>query len=76
MIGVYGTDWDGGWRPSDRLDLAGRAGICSAQGCVDDAVEAAGRGARRAGGKLPPHVMVYFAVALALWPITRRSPTG
>jgi Insertion element 4 transposase N-terminal/Transposase DDE domain len=34
---------------------------------VDDAVEAAGRGARRSGGKLPPHVMVYFAMALALF---------
>src|SRR5271155_268276 len=34
---------------------------------VDDAVEAAGRGAKRAGGKLPPHVMVYFAMALALF---------
>ncbi len=33
---------------------------------VDDAVEAAGRGARRAGGKLPPHVMVYFAMAMAM----------
>ena len=33
---------------------------------VDDAVETAGRGARRADGKLPPHVMVYFAMALAL----------
>jgi hypothetical protein len=34
---------------------------------VDDAVEATGRGARRSGGKLPPHVMVYFAMALALF---------
>jgi Insertion element 4 transposase N-terminal len=34
---------------------------------VDDAIEAAGRGARRAGGKLPPHVMVYFVMALALF---------
>jgi hypothetical protein len=34
---------------------------------VDDAVEAAGKGARRAGGKLPPHVMVYFVMALALF---------
>jgi hypothetical protein len=34
---------------------------------VDDAVEAAGRAARRAGGKLPPHVMVYFVMALALF---------
>jgi hypothetical protein len=34
---------------------------------VEDAVEAAGKGARRAGGKLPPHVMVYFVMALALF---------
>jgi hypothetical protein len=34
---------------------------------VDTAVTAAGRTARRAGGKLPPHVMVYFAMALALF---------
>jgi hypothetical protein len=34
---------------------------------VDDAVEETGRGARRAGGKLPPHVMVYFVMALALF---------
>jgi Insertion element 4 transposase N-terminal len=34
---------------------------------VDDAVAAAGKDARRAGGKLPPHVMVYFVMALALF---------
>jgi Insertion element 4 transposase N-terminal len=34
---------------------------------VDDAIAATGRGARRAGGKLPPHVMVYFVMALALF---------
>ena len=34
---------------------------------VDDAIEATGRGAKRVGGKLPPHVMVYFAMALALF---------
>ena len=34
---------------------------------VDDAVEVTGRGARRAGGKLPPHVRVYFVMALALF---------
>ena len=34
---------------------------------VDEAVEAAGKGAKRAGGKLPPHVMVYFVMALALF---------
>ena len=34
---------------------------------VDEAVAAAGKGARRAGGKLPPHVMVYLVMALALF---------
>jgi hypothetical protein len=34
---------------------------------VDDAVEAAGKAARRKGGKLPPQVMVYFVMALALF---------
>jgi hypothetical protein len=34
---------------------------------VDDAVAVTGRGARRAGGKLPPHVMVYLVMALALF---------
>jgi len=34
---------------------------------VDDAVAAAGKRAKRSDGKLPPHVMVYFALALALF---------
>ena len=34
---------------------------------VDEAVEATGKAARRKGGKLPPHVMVYFVMGLALW---------
>ena len=34
---------------------------------VDDAVEVTGKGAKRKDGKLPPHVMVYFAMALALF---------
>jgi hypothetical protein len=34
---------------------------------VDDAVEAADKAAKRSGGKLPPHVMVYFAMAMALY---------
>jgi len=34
---------------------------------VDEAVTAAGKGAKRSEGKLPPHVMVYFAMALALF---------
>ena len=34
---------------------------------VDEAVAAAGRQARRSDGKLPPHVMVYYAMAMALF---------
>jgi Insertion element 4 transposase N-terminal len=34
---------------------------------VDEAVAAAGKGARRSDGKLPPHVMACFAMALALF---------
>ena len=34
---------------------------------VDNAVAAAGKQARRSDGKLPPHVMVYFVMALALF---------
>jgi hypothetical protein len=34
---------------------------------VDVAVEATGKGARRRGGKLPPHVVVYLVMALALF---------
>ena len=34
---------------------------------VDEAIAEAGRGARRAGGKLPPHVVVYLVMALALF---------
>jgi hypothetical protein len=34
---------------------------------VDDAVEVTGRGARRRGGKLPPRVMAYFVMAMALF---------
>jgi hypothetical protein len=33
---------------------------------VDEAVQVTGKAARRKGGKLPPHVMVYFVMALAL----------
>src|SRR5260370_24181431 len=34
---------------------------------VDEAIAAAGKGAKRSDGKLPPHVMVYFVMALALF---------
>jgi hypothetical protein len=34
---------------------------------VDDAIEATGKAARRSDRKLPPHVMAYFVMALALF---------
>jgi hypothetical protein len=34
---------------------------------IDDAVAAAGKQAKRSDGKLPPHVMAYFAMAMALF---------
>jgi Insertion element 4 transposase N-terminal/Transposase DDE domain len=34
---------------------------------VDEVIAAAGRQARRSDGKLPPHVMVYFVMAMALF---------
>jgi hypothetical protein len=34
---------------------------------VDDAIAVTGKGAQRAGGKLPPHVVAYLVMALALF---------
>ncbi|MGH3847110.1 MAG: IS4 family transposase [Pseudonocardiaceae bacterium] len=34
---------------------------------VEEAVEETGKGAKRKGGKLPPHVVAYFVMALALF---------
>jgi len=38
-----------------------------ARDAVDEAVAACGKQAKRSDGKLPPHVMVYFAMAMALF---------
>ncbi len=34
---------------------------------IDDVVAVCGRQAKRSDGKLPPHVMVYFAMAMAVF---------
>lgn len=34
---------------------------------IDEVVALAGRGAKRSDGKLPPYVMVYFVMAMALF---------
>ena len=68
MIAGHDADWCGGWRRA--LTDWFRWG-CWRSRCrgtlVDDAVAVAGKGARRARGKLPPQVMVYFVMALALF---------
>jgi hypothetical protein len=74
-----------GGRVTDWISL-GVLASAMPRDAVDDAIEATGKGAKRSGGKLPPHVMVYFALALALFAdedyeevaarLTRRCGTG
>jgi Insertion element 4 transposase N-terminal/Transposase DDE domain len=56
----------GGGRLTDWISLGVLASSVP-RDAVDEAVTAAGRAAKRSDGKLPPHVMVYFAMALALF---------
>jgi hypothetical protein len=53
-------------RLSDWISLGVLASWVS-RDAVDDAVEVTGKTAKRKGGKLPPQVMVYFVMGLALW---------
>ena len=53
-------------RLSDRISLGVLASWVPGD-AVDEAVQATGKGAKRKGGKLPPHVMVYFVMGLALF---------
>jgi hypothetical protein len=55
-----------GGRLTDWISLGVLASWVPAD-AVDDAIEATGRSARRRGGKLPPRVMAYFAMAMALF---------
>jgi hypothetical protein len=56
----------GGGRLRDQISI-GVLAASVARDAVDDAVAVTGRQARRSDGKLPPHVMVYFAMAMALF---------
>ena len=63
-------DQSAGGESSERLSDWISFGVLAAsvpREAVDDAVAVHGRGARRSDGKLPPHVMVYFAMAMALF---------
>src|ERR1035437_7896646 len=55
-----------GGRLTDWVSLGGLAAFVP-RDAVDDAVAAAGKQAGRSDGKLPPHVMVYLVMALALF---------
>jgi hypothetical protein len=55
-----------GGRVTDQVSLGVLASFVP-RDAVEDAIEVTGRGARRAGGRLPPYVMVYFVMALALF---------
>jgi len=55
-----------GGRLTDWISL-GVLACAVSRDAVDEAIAAAGRAAKRSDGKLPPHVMVYFAMALALF---------
>ena len=66
-----------GGRLTDQISLGVLASSVP-RDAVDDAVATAGRRARRRArrpdGKLPPHVMVYFAMAMALLAEVISSP--
>jgi hypothetical protein len=55
-----------GGRPTDLISLGVLASSVPRE-AVDEAVVATGKQARRSDARLPPHVMVYFVMALALY---------
>jgi hypothetical protein len=55
-----------GGRLTDWISVGVLAGSVP-RDAVDEAVAVCGRQAKRSDGKLPPHVMVYFAMAMALF---------
>jgi hypothetical protein len=59
-----GVAAEGRW--ADQVSLGVLAGSVP-RDVIDDVVAVHGRGAKRSDGKLPPHVMVQFAMAMALF---------
>ena len=67
MIAGCGSDWGvAGGRLTDWISLGVLASWVPAD-AIDDAVEATGKNERRRGGKLPPRVVAYLVMALALF---------
>jgi Insertion element 4 transposase N-terminal len=68
MIAAYDAEcWCGWWRVLERPGLFGVLASSVPRDVIDDVVVACGRQAKRADGKLPPHVMVFFSMAMALF---------
>jgi hypothetical protein len=64
-----------GGRLTDWISLGVLASWVPAD-AIDDAVEATGKGERRRGGKLPPRVVAYLVMALALFAAVILSRFG
>jgi hypothetical protein len=63
---VKGVDVAAGGRLPDWISV-GVLASSMPRDVVDEVIAATGKSARRSDGKLPPHVVVYFAMALALF---------
>ena len=57
----------GGRGAADGLDFDRVLASSVPRDAVDEAIAATGKQAKRSHGRLPPHVMVYFAMAMALF---------
>ncbi|MEX5712123.1 transposase domain-containing protein [Parafrankia sp. FMc6] len=53
-------------RVTDLISLGVLASYVS-RDAVDEAIEETGKAAKRSDGTIPPHVIVYFTMALALF---------
>jgi len=58
--------WLLGFRWADQVSLGVLASLVP-RDVIDDVVDSHGRQAKRSDGKLPPHVMVYFVLAMSLF---------
>ena len=67
IIAAYGRQWRGGWggRLTDGMSLAALVALVPRDAAMIGCSGGQARG--RSDGKLPPHVMAYFAMALALF---------
>ena len=67
MIAASGGQWRGGGRAADGLGFPAVLAAFVPRDAVDEAIAATGKQAKRSDGKLPPHVVMYLVMALALF---------